>query len=315
MVPDLEAVSDRLLRSAAARWIGLAIGLVALGFLVETLVSESGRALAWVRTVTPAGVAAFAGGFVIYHVGAVTTLRPLLRGASPALPIWTAAQVIKYLPVPGSAVLGMVGSTVRRGGTTRQGLGLIIRHSLLHIGAATLVGGASVARLASGVGVPTAVTVAVAAAVGLAVAWAAVRHLPRATAAQAIGLAVATWAGLGALLALGFQTQGEWVAVAAAYPASWVVGQLIVPVPAGIGVREAALLVLLGGVLGEVGAVTFAVGTRLLHMGSDAVLALVSGSREGWLRAAPGADPGAGPGAEPDTGPEPGAGPGTDESG
>jgi uncharacterized membrane protein YbhN (UPF0104 family) len=306
VVPDLEAVSDRLLRSAAARWIGLAIGLVALGFLVETLVSESDRALAWVRTVTLSGVAAFAGGFAIYHVGAVATLRPLLRGASPALPIWTAAQVIKYLPVPGSAVLGMVGSTVRRGGTTRQGLGLIIRHSLLHIGAATLVGGPSVARLALGVGVPTAVTAVAAGLVGLAVAWAAVRHLPRATAAQTIGLAVATWAGLGALLAFGFQTQGEWLAVAAAYPASWVVGQLIVPVPAGIGVREAALLVLLGAgvgetsaAIGEIGAATFALGTRLLHMGSDAVLALVSGSRVGWVRAAnPGSDAGADPGAD-----------------
>lgn len=289
-MPDVEAISDRLLRSKTARWVGLVIGLVALSFLVRTVIVESEQAIAWVRSVTVGGVLAFAGGFAIYHVGSVATLRPLLREEQAALPVWTAAQVVKYLPVPGSAVLGMVGFTVRRGGTTRQGLGLIIRHSLLHIGAATLVGSVSVAAAAEAIGVPQPVTLAAALVVGPALAWVAVRHLRRTTAITAFALALATWAGLGALLAVGFDTAGEsWVLVAAAYPASWVVGQLIVPVPAGIGVREAALLVLLGGVLGEVEAVTFALGTRLLHVSSDAALTAVSTGREGLARVS--ADP------------------------
>lgn len=290
-MPDLEAVSDRALRSATARWVGLAVGVVALGFLVQNLAAESDRALDWVRSVTPAGVAAFAGGFAVYHLGSVLTLRPLLRGTQPALPIWTASQVVKYLPVPGSAVVGMVGSTVRRGGTTRQGLGLIIRHSLLHVGAATLVGSPSVAARAADLGVPTPVTATAAVVAGLGVAWVAVRHLPRLAAGVAIALAAATWAGLGALLAFGFETEEAWLVVATAYPASWVVGQLAVPVPAGIGVREAALLVLLAGVLGDVGAVTFALGTRLLHLLSDGVLAALSSGRAGWVRIGAGRGP------------------------
>lgn len=285
-MPDVEAVSDRLLRSAPARWIGLAVGVVALGFLIRTLATEGEQALAWVRSITPIGMAAFVGGFALWHLGAVLSLRPLLHGAQPALPIWSAAQLIKYLPVPGSAVIGMVGSTVRRGGSTRQGLGLIIRHSVLHIGAATVVGSPSVAAVGARVGIPEAVTTPVVAAAGLGLAWVAVRSLPRATAALVIGLAGVSWAVLGGLLAVGFDTGGAWLLVAAAYPAGWVAGQVVVPVPAGIGVRETVLLVLLGPVIGEVGAVTFAVGTRLLHLASDGLLAAVSSTREGLTRLA-----------------------------
>lgn len=285
-MPDLETLSDRLLRSAAARWIGLVIGVLALGFLVRTLATEGEQALAWVRSITPIGMAAFVAGFALYHLGAVLTLRPLLWSNQPALPIWTAAQVIKYLPVPGSAVVGMVGSTVRRGGSTRQGLGLILRHSVLHIGAATAMGSPAVAGVAARVGVPAAVTIPVVVAAGLGLAWVAVRSLARTTAIVVIGLAGASWAVLGTLLAVGFDTGGAWLLVAAAYPAGWVAGQLVVPVPAGIGVRETVLLVLLGPVIGEVGAVTFAVGTRLLHVVSDGVLAAVSSTREGMTRLA-----------------------------
>lgn len=307
-MPDLEAVSDRVLRSAPARWIGLVIGVVALGFLVRTIATESDRALEWLGSITAAGVAAFLAGFVIFHLGAVATLRPLLRSGQPALAVWSAAQLIKYLPVPGSAVVGMVGTTVRRGGTTREGLGLIIRHTVLHLGAATVVGGPSVAAAAAGVGVPRPLTVAAAAVVGLGAAWLAVRHLPRSVAAAEIAVAVATWAALGAMLAVGFETDGGvWLVVAAAYPASWVVGQVVVPVPAGLGVREAALLVLLGGALGEVGAATFALGTRLLHVASDGGLAAVANGWEAWRRVRAGpprrAPPGEGPRSDVDEAP------------
>lgn len=284
-MPDLEALSDRALRSAPARWIGLAVGVVALAFLVRTIAAESGRALDWLASITPADVAAFVAGFALFHAGAVATLRPLLRADQPPLGIWSAAQLLKYLPMPGSAVVGMVGSTVRRGGTTRQGLGLMIRHTLLLMGAAAAVGSPAVAAVAADVGVPTPLTVTAAVVGGGAVAWVALRVLPPATAAATIALAGATWALLGTSLALGFDTQAAtWLVVATAYPASWVVGQLVVPVPAGIGVREAALLVLLSGALGEVGAATFALGTRLLHVASDGVLAGVANGWQAWQR-------------------------------
>jgi hypothetical protein len=294
VVFDLETVSDRALRSGAARWVGLAVGVVALGFLAQTLAADRARALDWVTSITPGGLAAFIVGFAIFHVGAVATLGPLLRDSQPALSIWSAAQLAKYLPVPGSAVVGMVGTTVRRGGTTRQGLGLIIRHTLLHMGAATAVGSVSVAAAAAGVGVPAPLTATVAVIAGVGVAWLALRPLPAATAAGAIALAVATWALLGGLLAVGFDAGGgAWLTVAGAYPASWVAGQLVVPVPAGIGVRESALLVLLGGALGAVGAATFALGTRLLHVASDGALAGVAHGWQAWRRArgAPAPDP------------------------
>lgn len=272
----VEAVIDALLRSRTAQWVGLAVGAVALVFLVRGLQQEAGAALEWVQALTVPSIAALVAGFAAYQVGSVMTLRLLLRG-EPALPIWTAAQLIKYLPVPGSAAIGMVGSTVRHGGTTRQGLGLIVRHSLLHVGAATIVGLPSVVPAVERlVGVAPWVTAIVGVAGGLAVAVWAVRHLRWRAGLAAGALTLLTWAALGGLLAIGFSAVNSSLLVAAAYPAGWVAGQLAVPVPAGIGVREAALAVLLAPEIGEGGAFTFLLGTRLLHLASDAGLILVA---------------------------------------
>lgn len=282
----LEALTDRMLGSRGARYAGLVVGVGAVAFLVRSLARAGDDALGWFATVTPLELAAAALGFAVFHVGSVATLRPIFRG--PSLRIWGAAQLVKYLPVPGSAVIGIVGSTVRSGGTTRHGVAVTVRHSLLQVGTATVVGVAAVAPAAQDwIGMPILATSIVGVAAGLGTAWLAVRHLPAATVLWTIVLSTLTWAALGVLLWIGVAQGmgdgvGDAVRLSATFAAAWVVGQLALPVPAGIGIREFALVLLLGPLIGEVGALSFALGTRLMHIGSDAVLSGVMLARGGW---------------------------------
>jgi hypothetical protein len=281
LVGRLETSTDALLRSRGARWGGLVVGLAAVAFLGRSLADAGDEALAWFAGLSAAQVLAAAAGFALYHCAAVLTLRPIFGG--PALRVWGAAQLIKYLPIPGSAVLGMVGTTVRDGGTTRHGVAVTVRHSLLQVGGATLVGIPAVAATAERIlGIPPLLVWLVGVPGGLAVAWAGVKHLRRAPALACLVGIVAGWWLLGVLLAVGVaRGEGSVLLVGAGFAAAWVVGQLALPVPAGIGVREAALLLLLGPVLGEVGALSFALGTRLVHVASDGVVAVLVLGRGG----------------------------------
>lgn len=273
---------DSLLRSRFARWGGLLVGLGAIVFLVGSLADTGDAALDWFAEVSLLHVAAAAAGLATFHLTAVLTLRPILGG--PALRVWGAAQLVKYLPVPGSAILGMVGKTVREGGTTRHGVAVTLRHSLLQVGGATMVGtGAVAVALQQLVDVPQPLTWALGVTGGLAVAWLGVRHLPPAVVLGSVALTVLGWQLLGMLLAYGVaRGEGGVLLVGASFAAAWVVGQLALPVPAGIGVREAALVLLLGPVLGEVGALSFALGTRVVHVASDAAVSAVVLGRGGW---------------------------------
>jgi hypothetical protein len=269
-----EALADTLLRSRAARYAGLLVGLGALAFLARSLVVAGDDALAWFRTVTPLQLVAALLGFGVYHVLSVAVLRPIFGG--PALRVWGAAQLVKYLPVPGSAVIGIVGSTVRGGGTTRHGIAVTIQHSLVQVGGAIVIGTAAAAPFLAGVlGGPVAAWAVAGVGVGLAVAWFSVRSLPRRTALTTMATTVVMWQLMGVLLWVGVaQGAGPGLQLSAAFAAAWVVGQLALPVPAGIGVREAALVLLLTPLLGDVGALSFALGSRVVHVVSDA---LVSG--------------------------------------
>jgi hypothetical protein len=277
----VESSTDRLLRSRTARWVGLLVGLAAVAFLARSLADAGDAALDWFSGLTLLQVLAAAAGFGLYHVSAVVTLRPIFEG--PALRVWGAAQLIKYLPVPGSALLGMVGTTVRDGGTTRHGVAVTVRHSLLQVGGAMLVGIPAIAATGERlVGLPPLVVWMLGIPAGLAVAWLGVRHLRLPVALACTAVATAGWLVLGLLLAYGVaRGQGPLLLVGASFAAAWVVGQLALPVPAGIGVREAALLLLLSPVLGEVGALSFALGTRLVHVASDGLVAAVVLGRGG----------------------------------
>jgi glycosyltransferase 2 family protein len=277
-----ETALDRLLRSPAARYGGLVIGVAALVFLGRSLAQAGDAALEWFTSLSPVQLVAAAAAFAVAHLGLVWTLRPLFGG--PALRVWGAGQLVKYLPVPGSVFIGIVGSTVRGGGTTRHGVQVTVRHSLLHVGAATAVGAlAAGPALQAWLGVPALLTAVLLLVAGLVLALVSVRTLGLAVGTAVVALAVVTWMALGLLLWFGVaQGNGSAWQVTGAFAAAWVVGQLALPVPAGIGVREWILVVLLTPVIGQVGALSFALGTRLIHVVSDAVVAALVLSRGGW---------------------------------
>lgn len=79
----------------------------------------------------------------------------------------------------------------------------------------------------------------------------------------------------------------EWATVALAFVVAWTVGFLAVPVPAGVGVREAVLLVTLGGLAGTSVLVTASVALRLIAMATEAVAIGVSRARRAAVGAAP----------------------------
>lgn len=279
---------DGLLRSRVARYTGWVLGLAALAFLIRTLVRSGGEAAEWVSSVSGVPLVIGVVGFALYQAGLMVTLRLLFD--RPTARIWGITQLVKYLPVPGSAAIGMIGTTVRDGGTSRQGFELLVRHTVVHVGAATLVGAPALWPLAERwLPLPPLLPIVLLAIGGLGVAVLGVKGLPVRRGGGVVVLSVLTWVVLGVLLfhsvALGV---GPPVEVAAAFAIGWVAGQLAVPVPAGVGVREVVLVLLLSPHLGDVGALSFALGTRILHIASDAGVAALVLGRDGWqsLRAA-----------------------------
>lgn len=84
----------------------------------------------------------------------------------------------------------------------------------------------------------------------------------------------ATW-----FIARAFDPRLGWTTVAPAAILSWVVGFLLVPVPGGVGVREAAFVALVGGPVSSGTRATIAIVARLAFMivdGSAAVLCSVA---------------------------------------
>ena len=282
VVRRLETLTDAALRSRWVRYAGWVLGLAGLAFLARSLVQARDAGMGWFTAVTPSTLLLACAAFALYQAGSIVTLRLLYQ--RPVLTIWGISQLVKYLPLPGSAAVGMVGSAVRGGGSTRDGVTLTLRHTLVHVGAATAVGSPAVAATLGEVTPLPAWPVVVAGCLaGLGVILLGLRNLSLATAASVSVLTVVMWAGLGGLLWAGVALgAGDPVRVATAFAAAWVAGQIALPVPAGLGVREAVLLVLLAPVLGDVAALSFALGTRVLHVASDAVVAAWVGGRSGW---------------------------------
>lgn len=97
-----------------------------------------------------------------------------------------------------------------------------------------------------------------------------------------IGLYVPAWLLIGSAtwaVARGLGQDVGWLEVAPAAVLSWVVGFVLVPVPGGVGVREAAFIAAAGALDGGVGAAV-AVVARALFVLVDAVGAAVA---SGWL--------------------------------
>lgn len=271
-----EQVVVAAVRSPTARIIGFALGVVAFIFFGLTLFRMRAEGLQLVRGHPLTSLLAALGGLAVFQVCAVVALR-FLGARSPAR-IWIASQVAKYLPVPASAAAGMLASSVRHGHTARAAFGLLVRHSVLLVGAATVVGSPSVGRsMADRLSWGEASVATILALLGLAMMAGSLHRsttLPRGIVAGAS--ATIGWLGVAVGMGTAFAPDVETaVLVGAGYCAGWVAGQIVVPVPAGLGVREAAVLFLLSPVLGTSGALSFAVLSRLLHVLMDGVLVVV----------------------------------------
>lgn len=267
-----ESAAVRAMRAPAARWVGLALGLVGFGVLARELVTADRAVLAawW----GPGLVAAFAG-FAALHACGVASLH-LLGGVAPAR-VWTTAQVVKYLPAPGSAMLGMVGASIREGHTAKMALGVMTRQQAVLVGGSVLVGSVAVGaglhgRLGGWAGTAMAAATAVA-GLGLLV-W-ATRGRPATARVVVALLGCASLAVPGLGLVLAMPDPGHWMVTALALPAAWAAGLLVLPVPAGIGVRESVIMFLLAPSVGVEAALAFALVGRVIHTLSDAVAILV----------------------------------------
>jgi glycosyltransferase 2 family protein len=99
-------------------------------------------------------------------------------------------------------------------------------------------------------------------------------------------IGTATWC-----VARAFDPGADWMTIAPAAMFSWVVGFLLVPVPGGVGVREAAFVALVGGSVPAGIRATVAVVARLVFMIVDALGALIGGAVvRRWDSGPPGSD-------------------------
>ena len=99
------------------------------------------------------------------------------------------------------------------------------------------------------------------------------------TVAGVVALHIGSWLGAGVavqLLLRALDADASWSLVLAATALSWAAGLLAVPVPAGLGIREAALVALLVGEISTAIAVAVALGSRALFVGLDVLCLLVS---------------------------------------
>ncbi len=121
-----------------------------------------------------------------------------------------------------------------------------------------------------------------------------VRHVP-----GWLLIGVSTW-----MMARAFDPGAPVVPVVAAGIFSWIVGFVAIPVPGGLGVREAAFVAAAGGLAGPVAA-TVAVVSRLVFVLVDAVGALAAAGplRMAPARGAVSGSPGGAPSAPPDASP------------
>lgn len=92
------------------------------------------------------------------------------------------------------------------------------------------------------------------------------------TVARVVGLHIGSWLAAGVSLQLvvhALGTDASWALVFAATSISWAVGLLAIPVPAGLGVREAVLVTLLVAEMPTSTAVAVALASRALFVALD----------------------------------------------
>lgn len=288
----------RLVRS-----IGLLASAAGLAFVIRTLVvewPEVGPSLAdadagWLAAALVLGAAGMT--YAAYGWGLVLRLLGWPIGGGRAAALYFRGEIAKYVPGGMWAVVGR-GELARR-----EGAPATIAYSsvLLSLGAlyvcCAVVAGALVPWSATLEGGHAAAVVAVV-VVGLGGLHPSVLRLVRSVASRVLrrelDVEIPTWgASLGLVLyyvpvwvCVGTATwavvraldaDASWAAVVFATAASWLVGFLAVPIPGGIGIREAVFLAALPSLdLGPASAA--ALVSRVLFMLVDTLGAAVS-----WL--------------------------------
>ncbi len=291
--------------SSRSRWahrIGTALGVAGVAWVVWQVLGPRWELPAGVgrRLVVPIGVAApVYGGLSLGIAGAWWWLTGLYEARRPlhwTAAVWARTQVAKYLP---GNVFHYVGRQAlgRQIGLTHETLvasHLLEMVSLLMAAGLIGVGGAIFARSPAVAGVSLPLLVAVTLA-GLLV-WptidaflrrlpytsARMAALPRLTAGRILRLLAPALVAHGAfllgtgLLLLMLLRAIRPIPVSAAdvvwiYALAWVAGTLTPGAPGGLGVREAVLTLGLGGVLGDGGAATLALGLRIVTVLGDVV--------------------------------------------
>jgi glycosyltransferase 2 family protein len=224
----------------------------------------------------------------------------------PALALHTAGQLGKY--VPGSVWVVAIQAELGRRLRIPRSLTVlaylvavivaIVTGGLVGLLALTGAGRAEVGGLVlalAGVAVVLALVLLRPAAVNAAIRWVAARlgrplpevAIPGRALAAAGAWASAGWVCFGLhawLLArpLGAGI-GQLAPVTGAFALAFVAGLLLVPLPAGAGVREAVLVAMLAGSIGAAGALTVGLVSRLVLVVVDVVLAASLGVRPGRL--------------------------------
>lgn len=271
LVDQWDEVSDAIARIGAGRAL-LSLGA---GMLAVVLSSEQQRALlaAW---------------------GHPQDRRPWAR-------VFLSSQLGKYLPGTGWAYVAQMEFSKERGIGRGVSLVVIVTGAGLSVGAAAALA-VLVAGSATEVVPPwllwTATTLGLLGCAAvlvrptlLGIVTAVLRGLPRmsglpgAPAAgptrAALGYTAASWLAFGVHLwaitgPLGLTGWRGFVIATGGFAVAWVCGFLVVVAPAGVGIREAVLVAVLGPAIGAAGALAAGVASRFLIVVGEVLLAVLA---------------------------------------
>lgn len=280
------------MRRAVLLVVGVAAALAGGAFVARRLADEWSASREVLTSASPAWLvaawvlAAFGMVAVAAGWGSVLTLLGHRVGLARAVPWYFAGEITKYVPGLVWPVIGRA-ELARRGGVARPLAYASVAASLVFwYAAAAAVATVLVPPLALLVPIGLlllhpAVTARVV-ALGerllrrpllVVPAWSAAVRLVARYAVAWLLLGTATWA-----VARALDPGAGWAAVLGATALSWLVGFLAIPVPGGVGVREAAFIAAATGLAPGVAAST-AVVARLVFVTVDIAGAVVGARR------------------------------------
>ena len=295
-------------RSPAIWWLRAVALLAVLGFVGVFLVRDWGGISAGLRRLDGAGLAGAVGLALVGLLAAMLSWRAVLSGLGSRLPVLAAARVYflsqlgKY--VPGSVWPVLAQAELSRDyGVPRARAGFAsVAQLLIGVVTGVIAAGATLAFSTSDAlhtywwlgFIAVAGVVAMTPAVfnrWVPLVFRAARRSPTLetvaprTIAASAGWCFVMWAAFGAhawVLArhMGADSPNLALLTTGAFALAWVVGFVIVVVPAGAGAREAALVLVLAPELGADGALALALVSRFVMLLGDGLTALAAAVAE-----------------------------------